>query len=130
MAGDVRTSEGADRNRRDVQDDLREGADAEEYGRTSGPMRALVSEVPGFISIKGYRSDDGAEIDIVRFENERALEAWRTQPEHRAKQERGRTEFHDRYWVQVCRVFREYEFRMDDPGGAEGRKTAVQKKTS
>ena len=31
---------------------LREGADEEEYGRTAGRMRALVSEVPGFISIR------------------------------------------------------------------------------
>jgi heme-degrading monooxygenase HmoA len=76
-------------------------------------MHELVEAIPGFISIKGYRSDDGEEIDIVRFKDEEALEAWRTQPEHRATQERGRTEFYDRYWVQACRVVREYEFSLD-----------------
>jgi heme-degrading monooxygenase HmoA len=91
---------------------LREGADEDEYGRTSRRMHELVETIPGFISIKGYRSEDGEEIDIVRFENEQALEAWRNQPEHRATQERGRKEFYDRYSVQACRVFREYEFSL------------------
>jgi heme-degrading monooxygenase HmoA len=92
---------------------LREGADEEAYNKASKRMHELVEAIPGFISIKGYRSEDGEEIDIVRFQNEEALEVWRTQPEHRATQERGRTEFYDRYRVQACRVFREYEFSLD-----------------
>ncbi len=92
---------------------LRDGADVEEYERTSRRMHDLVEEIPGFISIKGYTSEDGEDIDIVRFENEKALEAWRTQPEHRKTQERGRQEFYDRYSVQACKVVREYEFRLD-----------------
>ena len=77
-------------------------------------MHELVELVPGFISIKGYTSDDGEAIDLVRFENEAALEAWRTQPEHRMTQERGREEFYDHYWVQACKVFREYEFWREE----------------
>ena len=92
---------------------LRQGADEDEYGRASRRMHELAETIPGFISIKGFRSEDGEEIDIVRFENERALEAWRNQPEHRATQERGRTEFYDHFSVQACRVFREYEFSLD-----------------
>jgi heme-degrading monooxygenase HmoA len=92
---------------------LRKGADEAEYARTSRRMHELVETIPGFISIKGFRSNDGEEIDIVRFANEAALEAWRMQPEHRATQERGRQEFYDHYWVQACRVFREYEFSLD-----------------
>ena len=92
---------------------LRPGADEAEYGRTSRRMHELVEAIPGFISIKGYRSEDGEEIDIVRFKDEEALEAWRTQPEHLATQERGREEFYDHFSVQACRVFREYEFSLD-----------------
>jgi len=44
--------------------------------------------------------------------------------------ERGRTEFYDRYWVQVCRVLREYAYRLGNPDSAEGRKAPVQRKTS
>lgn len=91
----------------------REEADRAEYEKTSTRMRDLVSQIPGFISIKGYTGEDGEELDIVRVETETALEAWRTQPEHRAAQMRGRKEFYDHYWVQACRVFREYEFSLD-----------------
>ncbi len=92
---------------------LRDGADIATYERTSRRMRELVSRIPGFISIKGYTSDDGEEIDLVRFESEDALKAWREQPEHRDAQRRGRDEY-DRYSVQACRVFREYEFFAGD----------------
>jgi heme-degrading monooxygenase HmoA len=89
---------------------LRRGADVEEYERTSRRMHQLVEAVPGFISIQGYRSEDGEEIDIVRFQDETALDAWRRQPEHRTTQDRGRREFYDRYSVPACKVVRQYEW--------------------
>jgi heme-degrading monooxygenase HmoA len=91
---------------------LREGADEKEYAKASRRMHELVETIPGFLSIKAYTGEDGDEIDIVRFKTEKALDAWRNQVEHRATQERGRKEFYDHYRVQVCRVFREYEFRL------------------
>lgn len=109
---------------------LRKGADAKEYERTSRRMREIVGEIPGFISIKGYTAEDGEEIDIVRFTNEKALEAWRTQPEHRATQERDRAEFYDHYWVQACKVFREYEFSIVRSGADARRKKTVSQKAS
>lgn len=109
---------------------LREGADAEAYRKASRRMHSLVETIPGFISIKGYTSEDGEEIDIVRFETEQTLEAWRNQPEHRATQERGRKEFYDHYSVQACRVFREYEFWNGRADRTKRRKTGVPRKTS
>lgn len=92
---------------------LRDGADTAEYKRASRRMNELVKEIPGFISIKGFTSEDGEEIDIVRFQNETALEAWRTQPEHRRTQDRGRREFYDHYSIQACKVVRDYEWTID-----------------
>jgi len=92
---------------------VRDGADTAEHNRASRRMHELVKEIPGFISIKGFTSEDGEEIDIVRFENEAALEAWRTQPEHRRTQDRGQREFYDRYSVQACKVVRDYEWTLD-----------------
>ncbi|MGQ0796338.1 MAG: antibiotic biosynthesis monooxygenase family protein [Methanobacteriota archaeon] len=99
---------------------LRGDADVEEYERTSRRMQELVRDIPGFISIKGYTAEDGEELEIVRFENEGALDAWRAQPEHRRTQERGRREFYDHYWVQACKVMREYEFRLGELERARG----------
>ncbi len=93
---------------------LRDGADAEAYRRTSQRMHELVTQIPGFISIKGYTGEDGEQIDLVRFANERALKMWKEQPEHREAQRRGREEFYDHYSIQACKVVRDYEFRIDE----------------
>jgi len=95
----------------------RDDVDVSEYRRTSGRMHELVSHVPGFISYNSYGSDDGTGVAVVRFDSEEALNAWRTLPEHRAAQERGRDEFYGEYWVQVCETVREYRFTRE--GGYE-----------
>ena len=86
----------------------RDDVDASEYRRTSDRMHELVSHMPGFISYNGYGSEDGQGVAVVRFDSEEALDAWRTLPEHRAAQERGREAFYREYWVQVCETVREY----------------------
>lgn len=87
--------------------------DAAEYQKASERMHALASRIPGFISLKGYSSEDGESFAIVRFESEEALEAWRNHPEHVAVQRRAREEFYEYYWVQVCKSVREYEWRRE-----------------
>ena len=95
----------------------RDDVDLSEYRRTSARMHELVSQVPGFISYNSYGSEDGPGVAVVRFDSEEALTAWRTLPEHRAAQERGRDEFYREYWVQVCETVREYRFSRE--GGYE-----------
>ena len=67
--------------------------------------------MPGFLSYKRYGAEDGEEIEVVRFDSEEGLDAWRTHPEHREAQRRGREEFFEEYWVQVCSPIRQYRFR-------------------
>jgi heme-degrading monooxygenase HmoA len=89
---------------------LRPGADASAYEALNARMDALVQGIPGFVSAKGYRSDDGDEISIVRFTSAEALRQWRDLPEHVDAQRRGREEFFSAYDVEVCEVARAYEF--------------------
>ena len=79
-------------------------------------MNELVRQIPGFISIKGFKAADGDEVSIARVESEAALDAWRFQPEHVETQRRGREAFYESYWVQVCTTIRDYAFSQ-----AEGR---------
>jgi heme-degrading monooxygenase HmoA len=88
-------------------------------------MHELVETIPGFISIKGFTAEDGEEIDIVRFESEQALEAWRNQLEHRIVQALGRTALYDYYHVEAWCVFREYEFTLGSPEPTSGLDVAV-----
>jgi heme-degrading monooxygenase HmoA len=84
--------------------------DLEEYAARNERMYELVQQIPGFIDIKGYVSDDGERISIARFETEEALKEWRFQPEHVETQRRAREKYYDSYWVQVCKTVRDYEF--------------------
>lgn len=93
--------------------DRRPEAGTPEYEALDRRMYEIVSDIPGFISIKSYASEDGDHLSIVRFRSEGALEAWRTQPEHREAQRRGREEFYSHYWIQICKVVREYEWWRD-----------------
>jgi heme-degrading monooxygenase HmoA len=89
---------------------MREDADLEDYEATNSRMNELVAQVPGFISIKYYTGLDGEQFAMVRFESEEALREWRTHPEHRQAQRKGRESFYESYWVQVYRCVRDYEF--------------------
>jgi heme-degrading monooxygenase HmoA len=89
---------------------MRDDADLAEYRERSKRMNELVRQIPGFISIKGFSSEDGDEVSIARFETEEALDNWRFQPEHVDTQLRAREAFYESYWVQVCTTVRDYEF--------------------
>jgi len=91
--------------------------DAAAYQKAAQGMYALASKMPGFVSFKRYSSEDGDAFAVVKFESEEALEAWRNHPEHVETQRRGREEFYDYYWVQVCKSIREYEW-WRQPAGA------------
>jgi heme-degrading monooxygenase HmoA len=87
---------------------LRADIDAEDYAATRARMMDLVRAIPGFLSYKTFRADDGETLAIARFESEEALEAWRHHPEHVAAQRRGHAEFYESYRIQVCRTLRDY----------------------
>lgn len=87
---------------------LRADIDAAEYAKTGGRMFELASATPGFISIRKYAADDGDAFSLVLFESAEALQAWRTNPEHLAAQQRARAEFYQSYEVQVLAPVREY----------------------
>ena len=86
---------------------LREGADTDEYGRLGERMYSIVSGLPGFLSLKSFKAEDGEEITIFRFASEEALEAWRTHPEHVETMKRGHAEFYASGFLQICKVIRE-----------------------
>ncbi len=100
-----------------------------EYQAAVQEMRGIVTKMPGFISIKAYTAEDGEPLEIIRFETEETLEAWRTQPRHRKTQQRGREAFYQRYRVQVCRGIRDYEWLQEDGRGIRREIVKEQKDT-
>lgn len=86
---------------------LRDGASGEEYDRLGGRMYGIVSAIPGFLSVKSFRADDGEVVTVFRFASEEALEIWRTQPEHVEAMKRRHAEFYATGFLQICKVIRE-----------------------
>lgn len=86
---------------------LRDGASGEEYDRLGGRMYGIVSAIPGFLSVKSFRADDGEVVTVFRFASEEALEISRTQPDHVEAMKRGHAEFYATGFLQICKVIRE-----------------------
>jgi heme-degrading monooxygenase HmoA len=86
---------------------LRDDAALDEYGRLGERMYGIVSRLPGFLSVKWFKAEDGEEISVFRFASEEALEAWRTHPEHVETMKRGHAEFYASVYLQICKVIRE-----------------------
>lgn len=81
---------------------------AAEYSEVATQMRALAEGMPGFVSFKTFRAEDGERVSVIEFESEEALRAWREHPEHRKAQELGRVAFYAEFQIQVCSVIRQY----------------------
>jgi heme-degrading monooxygenase HmoA len=73
-------------------------------------LLAKARSKPGFIGYHLYKSDEGEELGVIRFETREALDAWRDDPTHRAAWERAK-EFYTEFWVQNCETFRDYVWR-------------------
>jgi heme-degrading monooxygenase HmoA len=86
---------------------LREGAAMDQYDRLGERMYGIVSRIPGFLSVKSFKAEDGETITVFRFASEEALEAWRSHPEHIETMKRGHAEFYASGFLQICRVIRE-----------------------
>ena len=81
-------------------------ASIEELGALSERMKALVAEIPGFLSVKDFAAEDGEMVAIAEFESLDSVDTWKNHPEHVAAQKRGRGEFFEDYRLQVCSLVR------------------------
>ncbi|MCC8962108.1 antibiotic biosynthesis monooxygenase [Bradyrhizobium sp. Pear76] len=86
---------------------LRGDAALDEYNRLGERMYDIVSRLPGFLSVKSFKAEDGEELTLFRFASEQALEAWRNHPDHVETMKRGHAEFYASGFLQICKVIRE-----------------------
>jgi heme-degrading monooxygenase HmoA len=78
------------------------------YGEMADRMFSLCAEQPGFIGYDSARSPSGDGITVCYWETEEAITAWREHAEHQVAQERGRSDWYERYRLLVCKVERDY----------------------
>jgi len=96
---------------------LRSDADANGYYELAGRMEARARAMPGFVDFKTFSAPDGERVSIVVFRTMEHQQSWRSDPEHKAAQRRGRADFYEEYSISVCEQRRHYNFRRTRSAG-------------
>ena len=80
------------------------------YLAMAADMKALVTEIDGFISVERFESltTPGKLLSLSIWRDEAALEEWRKLTQHRAAQKAGREVMFDDYRLRVASVIRDY----------------------
>lgn len=82
----------------------------QDYLDIAAQMRPMVEEVAGFISVERFQSltDPAKILSLSFFEDEAALQRWRTLAAHRAAQSAGRDGIFEDYRLRIAHVIRDY----------------------
>lgn len=93
------------------------------YLDMAAKMRPLAESIPGFISVERFQSltTPGKLLSISFWEDEDALEAWRTLPQHRGAQREGREVMFAGYRLRVAGVIRDYGMDARDQAPQDSR---------
>jgi heme-degrading monooxygenase HmoA len=80
------------------------------YLDAAAELRALLHEIPGFISIERFESlsQPGKLLSLSFWESEESVQAWRNLDAHRAVQSAGRERIFTDYRLRVAAVLRDY----------------------
>ena len=81
-----------------------------DYLQMAAKMRPLAEGVEGFISVERFQSltNPGKLLSLSFWEDEAAVERWRTLEAHRGAQAAGRDGMFDDYRLRVVSVIRDY----------------------
>lgn len=86
----------------------------QDYLDVAADLKPLLEQVDGFLSVERFQSLTNPEklLSLSFFKDEKAVEAWRNLPSHRAGQAKGRDGIFAGYRLRVAGVIRDYG--MDD----------------
>jgi heme-degrading monooxygenase HmoA len=76
-------------------------------GKLVEKLDPILRAMPGFISNKAFRGEDGEEIGIIRFDSRQSLDAWMQESLH-AEAQNVADQIYERFWVQTAETYREY----------------------
>ncbi|MGZ2257484.1 antibiotic biosynthesis monooxygenase family protein [Roseobacter sp. A03A-229] len=97
----------------------------DEYLDIAAEMRPMVEEVEGFISVERFQSltDPKKILSLSFFEDEDAIQRWRTLSAHRSAQSAGRAGVFSDYRLRIASVIRDYGMfdRTEAPADSNAR---------
>jgi len=92
--------------------------DVSGYAEMAKKMEILAKQQKGFLGIESARNDTstaisaGIGITVSYWESLEAIKTWKQHSEHLFAQQKGRTQWYNWYHVRICKVEREYDFRL------------------
>jgi heme-degrading monooxygenase HmoA len=81
------------------------------YSEMANTMENLAKQQKGYLGIDSARNEIG--ITISYWKSLEAIKNWKTHTEHLFAQQKGRKQWYNWYNVRICKVEREYEFKLD-----------------
>lgn len=87
--------------------------DAAAYSADAAAMESLAAAQPGFLSFKGYTSEDGEVVAISEWQDEASARGWGRHAEHALVQGRGRSGYYESYTLFACDSPRIHRFERD-----------------
>ena len=84
--------------------------DTEGYTEMAHKMETLAKAQKGYLGIDSARNDVG--ITVSYWESLDSIKNWKANSEHLFAQQKGREQWYNWYNVRICKVEREYEFKL------------------
>lgn len=83
---------------------------AQEYFDLAAELRPELEKIDGFISVERFesRTEEGKYLSLSVWRDEEAVRAWRELAEHKAAQDKGKSEIFADYHIRVAEVVRDY----------------------
>jgi heme-degrading monooxygenase HmoA len=82
----------------------------EGYSEMAQKMEDLAKKQNGFLGIESVREDVG--ITVSYWESLEAIKTWKQNSEHLIAQQKGREQWYSWYNTRICKVEREYDFKL------------------
>ena len=82
----------------------------EGYTEMAEKMESFAKKQSGYLGIDSARNKVG--ITVSYWESLEAIKKWKANTEHLFAQQKGREQWYNWYNVRICKVEREYEFKL------------------
>jgi heme-degrading monooxygenase HmoA len=87
-------------------------SDDADYAQAAQRMAELAALQPGYLGMEHVGDPTGAAITVSYWSDLDAIRNWQQHAEHREAQVSGREKWYQHYFLRVCRVERDAEFKV------------------
>ena len=72
-----------------------------------------IKNIDGYIGNEAFRDKDGFGVNVSYWKDLVSLKKWKNNQLHKKAQKLGKTKWYKEYKLRICKVEREYDFRIN-----------------